>query len=963
MSKKDNLLFGLNKQQKEAVKYKDGPLLIIAGAGTGKTKVITHRIAYLINKGLAKPDQILALTFTEKAAAEMEERTDLLLPYGTYDLLITTFHSFGEQLLRQYAPYLGLSQDFKLLNKIKQLVFLREHIYDFPLKILRPVTNPLSHIAQLTGLYSRLKEEAVSEKQYAVWAKEERTKAKNKADKEKAKIDLEAAKSYQKYEQLKKEDNFLDFSDLIFLTYKLLKNNARIRQKLKKQYKYILVDEFQDTNYLQNEIIKVLAGAKKNITVVGDDDQSLYRWRGAAVSNILYFQKDFPECKKIVLSQNYRSSQEILDLAYKTIQNNNPDRLEVKAHINKRLVAQNSFDKSINFKNFDTVAAEATFIVQEIKRAKEKKIPLSQMAIILRSNSLAQHYIKALNNAGVPYVFSGESGIYFKPEISLIISLIKVLVSNNDRLAYYNLLKSEAYNVDSTDLADIFDLIRYNNFPLFKTLSNISNFKTRLSLKDETIKKISKFTREITVLRERENKFSAGQIIYQFIEGKKVIYNLSKRETVNNELKIKNIADFFNQIILEFEKATRDHSISNLAIYIDDLLNTYSSPEIEEIDSNMEAVKILTFHAAKGLEFEMVFMPALCSDYLPTRERHDLLEIPKKFIHEILPQGNYHLQEERRLFYVGATRAKKYLFLTYAYDYGGKRAKKPSPFLYESLGKKILQTSKKESVSKLEQIDLFNSEASNQKTILSQSGPIALNAYAIDDYNTCPLKYKFAKILRVPVMQSFPVAFGSSIHNTINEYYKNLMADKKMDLNELLIIFKNNWQKEGYMHKKHELKAYAQGEEAMKNFINSPFSKTKPHSTETPFSLHLDDILIRGRFDVIFKESDGAKIFDFKSSLVGEEEGLRRTRESLQLKLYAWAYYKINKQLPKSLGLVFLNSNHHTEIEPKLRQFKNLEEKIKSTAKGIRDKEFEATPSSFACHYCAFRQTCPFAYN
>ncbi|MDD3773808.1 MAG: ATP-dependent DNA helicase [Patescibacteria group bacterium] len=957
------MLTHLNEQQKQAVTHKSGPLLIIAGAGTGKTKVITHRIAHIIKKGWAKPEEIVALTFTEKAASEMEERADILLPYGTYDLLVTTFHSFGEKILKEYAPFIGLALDYKLLNKIDQLIFLRENIYELPLKILRPVTNPLSHINQFASLFSRLKEETIEPKDYLKWAKDDLKKAKDKITKEKAKIHIEAARAYEKYEDLKKENNVLDFSDLIFLTYKLLKKRPEVRAKLQKQFKYILVDEFQDTNFLQNEIIKMLAGENGNITVVGDDDQSIYRWRGASISNILFFQKEYPKAKKIVLAQNYRSPQEILDLAYQTIQKNNPDRLEIKAKINKRLIAMESFKEAINFNYFDTVGSEADFVIAEIKNAKKKKVPLREIAIILRSNSLAGHYIKALNSAGIPYVFSGESGIYFKPEIQMIISLIKVLVSNRDVQAYYNLLKSNAYNIDSGDLAEIFDLIRYQSLSTFKTLQNIDAYKKNLHLSDVTIKKINQFVQNIITLREKEKEVASGQLIYHFLKIKKILFNLSRKQSVENELKIKNIADFFNQIILEFEKVSRDHSISNLAKYIDDLLSVYASPEIGEIDPEMEAVRVLTYHASKGLEFEVVFMPALTSDYLPTRERTELIDIPTDFIHEILPEGNYHLQEERRLFYVGATRAKKHLFLTYAANYGGKRAKKISPFLVEALGEKALEKIKKVQLTRLQQIELFASAESNQKSLIETNGPVSLNAYAIDDYNTCPLKYKFAKILRVPVMQSFPVAFGSSIHNALNEYYKKLLIGKKINLQDLLKIFKQNWRNEGYMHKKHEQEALAQGKEAMKNFLNSEFSKTKPISTETPFSLNLDGILIRGRFDAIFPGEKGVRIFDFKSSFLGEEEGLRRARESLQLKLYAWAYYKIKKNLPQSLGLVFLNSNHHAEITPTLRQFKSLEEKIRTTARGIRQKEFEATPSQFTCRYCAFRETCPFAYN
>ncbi|MCD6194910.1 ATP-dependent helicase [bacterium] len=962
---KEKLLYGLNTQQKQAVTHKKGPLLIIAGAGTGKTKVITQRIAYLIKNKLAKPEEILALTFTEKAAEEMETRVDILLPYGTYNLWVMTFHSFGERLLKEYSSLLGISSDYKLLDKIQQLMFLREHIYELPLKVLRPVTNPSSHIYQLATLFSRLKEENIDPKRYIKWAKNKAKKAKTEAEKHKLKKHLEAAKAYKKYNELLRQENALDFADLIFLSYKLLKEHPDIRKKFQQQFQYILVDEFQDTNYLQNEILKLLVNANKNITVVGDDDQSIFRWRGAALSNIINFQKDFPKAKKIVLSQNYRSAQEILDLAYKTIQHNNPDRLEVKAKINKRLIAEFGFKNAIHFNHFEHSQAEADFIVQKIKESQKKGTPLKEIAVLVRSNHLAQHYIKAFNKNGVPYIFSGESGIYFQPEISMLISFIKTLASNNDWLAYYNLAQSEAYSVDLNELAEIFDLIRRQNLSVFRTFTKISSFQNYLQLTKETIEKIETLAKNISDFRQLGKKMTAGQILYEFLKKKKLLKKLNQTQNLKSEIKLKNIADFFNQIIFEFEKATQNPSIWHLAEYLDDLLKIHSSPDIEDIDPDLEAVKILTFHAAKGLEFAVVFLPALTSDYLPTREKTETVEIPLDFIHEILPEGDHHLQEERRLFYVGITRAKKQLFLSYALDYGGKRLKKPSPFLYEALGRKTIANTEKLRLNKFQQIELFASETTKDKTLLAnKKPPLSLSAYSLDDYLTCPLKYKFARILRVPVMQSYPVAFGASIHNTINEYYKHLIRGKKLNLESLLEIFSEKWQKEGYLHKKHEREAFREGEKSLKNFINSPFAKINPISTEEPFSLPFGKDVIRGKFDLVIPGKKGVRIIDFKtSSYLTQEVVKQRVRDSFQLKLYAWAYYKINKKMPESIGLVFLTANKWAEITPRQTYFPSLEKKIKEVSEGIEKKNFEPNPSSFNCQYCAFRETCPFAYR
>jgi len=958
----------LNAQQKEAITHKEGPLLIIAGAGTGKTKVITYRIAYLIEKGLALPSEILALTFTEKAAKEMEERVDLLLPYGIFDVDIMTFHSFGEKILKEYSTLLGLPSDFKLLNKLDQLIFLRDNIYELPLKILRPVTNPTSHLHHLSVLFSRLKEENISPKKYLNWAKKNLEKEKKKNDEariEKAKIHLEGARAYQKYQELLKKEGAVDFADLIYLSYHLLKKHSSVREKIRNKYKYILVDEFQDTNYLQNELLKLLINEKQNITVVGDDDQSIFRWRGASLSNIITFQKDFPKTKKIVLSQNYRSPQEILDSAYKVIQNNNPYRLEVKSKVNKRLIGEFSSKDSIIFKSFDHVHSESDFIVNEIKKAIKKNIPLREIAILLRSNNLANHYIKNLNSAGIPYVFSGESGIYFKPEVSMLVSLVKAITSNNDRLAYYNLAQSEAYDINLEDLTEIFDFIKRHNLSVFKTLKNIRKYQNYLNLESDTVEKIELLAKDIEELRKTSKELSAGQIIYKFLKEKGILKKLNEVQSIENEIKIKNIADFFKQIVLEFEKASNNHSIHHLGEYLEDLLSVYSSPEIEELDPDFEAVRILTFHAAKGLEFKIVFMPALTSDYIPSRDKTEILEIPEEFIHEILLPNDYHLQEERRLFYVGITRAKKKLFLTYALDYGGKRAKKPSPFLYEALGKETILKDQKLKLPQLEQINIFSFEGKKKSQLLSPKSPLVLSYSSIDDYLTCPLKYKFVKILRIPVLQSFAVAFGSSIHETINEYYKNLINGRKLSEEEILKIFKRKWQTEGYLHKKHEKEAFKEAKKAIRNFYSHKLSRIVPDATEKSFSIPIGDDILKVKFDLLFKGKKGVKILDFKTSFTSKKKAQERAQKSLQLKIYAWAYNKIENVLPSSLGLVFVNMRpiYIAKAFFSEKQLQDVEEKIKKVSQNIKEEKFDPTPSAFACSYCAFRENCPFAYR
>ncbi len=334
----NNLMENLNKEQLEAVRHKDNHLLIIAGAGTGKTTVITQKIAWLIEQGFAKTDEILALTFTDKAAQEMEERVDKLVPIGYFDMWILTFHSFGERILRERGLDIGLPTDFKIADDFMQWNLVYKNLNKFNLGYYRPLGNPTKFIKSLLAHFSRLKDQNITPQEYLEYAENLKLNLDNAEsggdsqeilDQEIKKTN-EIAEAYHFYNQLLLDNNYIDFGDVINYTLKLFKERPAILKKYQDQFKYILVDEFQDTNFAQYELIKILSKEENKLTVVGDDDQAIYKFRGASLSNILQFKKDFPKNKSIVLINNYRSKQNILDKAYEFIKLNNPNRLEIQ---------------------------------------------------------------------------------------------------------------------------------------------------------------------------------------------------------------------------------------------------------------------------------------------------------------------------------------------------------------------------------------------------------------------------------------------------------------------------------------------------------------------------------------------------------------------------------------------------------------------------------------------------------
>ncbi|MGZ6299988.1 MAG: ATP-dependent helicase, partial [Candidatus Limnocylindria bacterium] len=430
------LLADLTPRQRKAVTHGEGPLLIVAGAGTGKTTVITRRIAWLIAEKRARPSEILALTFTDRAALEMTERVDRLVPYGFTDSVISTFHAWGDRLLRDHALEAGLSDRSTVLSRAEQVIFLREHLFELPLDRYRPLGDPARFLNALVTLISRARDEDVAPSEYLALARRLAAAAaddpEDAAQAELAAQQGELARCYAAYEELMRGSDRIDFGDQVGLALRLLREHPAVLAAERERYRYILVDEFQDTNHAQFELVKLLAGSPTaNLTVVGDDDQSIYRFRGAALSNILGFREAFPSAPSVVLTDNFRSRQPILDAAYRLIRHNDPDRLEAREGIDKRLVARAHGRKGvagepeIELLVFDTGSDEADAVAERIAASLRAGRRAGDHAILVRTNRDADPILRSLNMARVPWRFAGTAGLYRQPEVRLLVSFLR----------------------------------------------------------------------------------------------------------------------------------------------------------------------------------------------------------------------------------------------------------------------------------------------------------------------------------------------------------------------------------------------------------------------------------------------------------------------------------------------------------------------------------------------------------
>jgi len=965
----DKILEGLNKEQIEAVTHKAGPLLIIAGAGTGKTTVITRRIAWLLSEGLAKTNEMLALTFTDKAAQEMQERVDILVPYGYTDIWISTFHAFGDRLLRENALVAGLNPDFKVLTRAAAAVFFREHLFEFTLSYYRPLSDPTRFIEALISLFSRAKDEDISPKDYLAYAQSLISKAEedpqNLPLKEEAQQQTEVAQAYTQYQELLAKEGLVDFGNQFYLALQLLREHPLILKKYQEQFKYILLDEFQDTNYAQYQLARLLSGKNRNITVTGDDDQCIYRFRGAAYSNLLNFINDFSEAEKVSIVRNYRSSQGILDSAYRLIQNNNPERFEVKANIDKRLIGSGKEGIPPQNLHFDTNSTETDNVAKIIKeKVGAGNFKYRDFAILVRSNSDAQSFLQALNMQDIPWQFSGNQGLYSREEVKLCINFLRVMANPSDPLSLYYLSSSEIYSLDLFDLGLCAHYARRRNKALYLVFSEMDNIPELKDICDKSKKKIEDILIDLKKFLKISREETTGRLLYSFLTETGFLKKLTHNPSLKNETKIQNIAKFFN-IVRDFELVARQDRVISFVNYLNLLIEAGDDPPTIEADLEADAVNVLTIHKAKGLEFRVVFLVSLVEGRFPWPHRRQPIELPDSLIKEVLPTGDFHVQEERRLFYVGMTRAKEELYFTSAADYGGMRLRRISKFVLEAQGKDVKEAGKKKS-SALEAIEHFapKKESVKPKSAGVPEGKlIALSYYHIDDYLTCPLKYKYVNILRVPIMEHHTVIYGRAMHEAVTKYFQFKMAGKKMNMAGLLSAFKESFDPQGFLDEKHQQERFRIGQEALIKFFNAEEKlDSNPEYIEKEFSFILGENKITGRFDRIDTQPDGAVIIDFKTSgIKTQKEADKRTKESMQLVLYALAYKSVFGQLPNAVQLYFLESGIIGNNRIEESDLEKIKGKINEVSQGIRNRNFAATPEYMACTYCAYNQICPSA--
>ena len=615
---KNMYLDNMNEMQKQAILHTEGPLLILAGAGSGKTRVLTHRTAYLIDEMRVNPYHILAITFTNKAAGEMRERIDDIVGFGSESIWVSTFHSTCVRILRRYIDRLGYDTNFTIYDADDQKSLMKDIC-----KRLEIDTKQFKE-KMFLSVISSAKDELIDPIEFENRAAGDFTKRKQ-------------AMVYKEYQQALKANNALDFDDLIFKTVELFKLDKEVLSSYQERFKYIMVDEYQDTNTAQFELIRLLASKYKNLCVVGDDDQSIYKFRGANIYNILNFEKHFPDAKVIKLEQNYRSTQNILDAANSVIANN-------VGRKDKKLWTENGEGEKITFEQLDSGYEEADYVARDISRKiRQGEARYKDCAVLYRTNAQSRLFEEKFITSNIPYKIVGGVNFYARKEIKDLLAYLKTIDNGRDDLAVKRIINVPKRGIGATSINRVSNYAMDNDIDFYSALRRAADIPGV----GRAESKIRPFVLFIQGLKAKAELLSVSQLLEEIIEQTGYVDELRAEGTDEAEARIENINELISKTVA-YEESTDEPSLSGF------LEEVALVADIDDVDSESDYVVLMTLHSAKGLEFDNVYLAGMEDGLFPS------------YMSITSDNAAAEIEEERRLAYVGITRAKKNLTITSA---------------------------------------------------------------------------------------------------------------------------------------------------------------------------------------------------------------------------------------------------------------------------------------------------------
>ncbi|HKV24834.1 MAG TPA: UvrD-helicase domain-containing protein [Candidatus Acidoferrum sp.] len=965
----------LNDAQRRAITHREGPLLVIAGAGTGKTRVITERIRHLLESDNSlSGENILGLTFTNKAAGEMKARVVRATGERGKGVMLATFHSFCESLLKESSP------ERMMLDKVDHWILLRRNLARLRLDKYRRLADPGQFLSDFIEFFSRCQDELVSAEDYQRYAdslalqlESDRSALDEDTYKERLEevaLQQEIARAYRASEELLGEKKRVSFGSLITGAVELLERVAERRSALQEKYRFILVDEFQDTNIAQLRLLELLAGESKNIFAVGDNDQAIYRFRGASFGSFKLFLEKFAGWRegqdssrfRVSLVENYRSTPNILRVATQVIAQNT-----VSADFPKKFLNANKAEgERIRIAELAAEEEEARWVTTELERLHSGGRKWRDFAVLYRQHAHRDELVEELARRKIPFVISKLS-ILDHPLVKDVLAYLRLIATPFDDVSCARVLAAPAWGLEPADLVRLAERAKKEKCALYDVLQRPQG-QLAFDTSQTAIPRLLDFlTAERKLLRKR----TAREILEALLEW----LEIEQRAGVQDRKYVQRLTEFAK----EWEPKSDTRGLTEFVEYLGYYSQAGGSISLED-DAPVDAVHLMTVHAAKGLEFPHVFLLRVNNKKFPAMERSRVFEFPAALMKEGEPAEQFHIQEERRLFYVALTRAEDRLTITTLTEKKGKTPVFIEDILMEpSLKRRDVQplspkppeaspasTSRETSASdpqlfpaSMEPPKIFSRVADWALQFHPPAPePLTLSPSAVGGYRSCPQQYLFSRGWSLKEGPRAVLSFGSVMHTTIKRFVEQLRKGTKLPFEEVARIYETEWSSAGFEDDYQEKGYKEDGLEQLRAFHESFIADPpKVLEQEKSFELPLENnVTVIGRMDQVNSIGrNEVEIVDYKT---GKPKKESEARKDLQLSLYALAAKEIFEWNPTRLSFYYLQNNQVQSTSRDAKQLDEAQKLVLEAAADIRAGEFPPKPG-FVCRTCAFQAICP----
>jgi ATP-dependent DNA helicase UvrD/PcrA len=920
----------LTGAQQAAVAHTSGPLLIVAGAGTGKTRVLVERYRRLRHEGVPA-ERILLLSFTEKAAREVLDRVELedYLPAG--ERYVMTYHAFAQRFLQEEGWVGGLPRSFRIVSEVRKWELMRDVLLaQRPPHLFHP-QRPYERVGELLKLVERAKQELVSPAEFEAWAESTLD-----PDDPAISAQREAALVYRDYQRRLMLEDRLDFDDTIYFSVQLLNEQPALRRRTADRFAHLMVDEFQDTNFAQSRLLELLCGPERNLCVVGDDDQSIYKFRGASVANLRRFQAVFTEAAVIRLEENYRSRGPILRAAQRLIADD-PDRLE------KRLRATRGEGRPVSVLSAASVTEEADAVAALVKDAiDEGRYRPNMIAILLRANAHLHNFARALQRIGVAYQVSGGRGFYQQPEIKDCLAYLRAIDSPDDTVCLMRLLSLPRYATDSVQAGRWSRRARDEGSRFFDLLQESDEGGAR------------RLTEDLRRLAGQALRLGVDDLFYEVMEQTQYL-DLSRFMGSIERLQVSANVQKLAELIAAYCDEHPDQHLSAYLKHLDATEAAQADEEIAPLDETVNAVHLMTVHQAKGLEFGLVIVPHLVEGRFPASRRSEGLALPDELLKEELPLAELHLSEERRLAYVALTRAREEVVCTLAGRYEGVKDWRPSRFLTPIRGSEARELMASQLLAA--RLTGVIEVARQAELPFNDAPPIAALSYTqVDTYLRCSQMYQYRFVFRLPTRPRPQMQFGRILHEALKDALGSIERERPLTWAMVDAAYAAAWARERFCAPEQAPSLQDLGRGYLRRAFDAG-DLSKPLLLEQPFSLRVDGLRLTGRIDRVDRHPDGSyEVIDYKTGSAKRAADLQR---DLQLGVYALAAREVFRFDPLSLSYYYLETSERVTVDKPRERLDEDRQRIIKVAEGIRAERFPAKPDRMKCSGCDFRMLCP----